>query len=641
MGKTTSKCVPVRHNAIGVPKTLHGLNLAQQQWPESIKQSGSPDSLSQSGRINIVKHGFNKYVIWLLLLLSLLWCNSAAAWWNEDWQYRQKIHIDTTTSGADIKENLMDVPVLIRLHTGNFNFNNAQSEGGDLRFVTSDDTQLLKHHIERFDIIDEMALIWVKLPRLSAQTNQEFIWLYYGNGEAVGGQDAKATYDNAYAAVFHFSEIEGPPQDATANGQEVLAFSGGLGLPGVIDGSLTLNGTSDRLQINPSPSLSFDSGMTFSAWVRINQEQADAYLLQIPFATGEMVVGIDGTNVYCRLSESKDQVIQTEKNTSLSLGQWHHLMVSAAPGQRLIIYLDGLEMFFTAVNLPWPAFDRGLILGSAVVAGHGYAGDLDEIEISTIARSASWARSIYTNQGPEGLLCGVGVEEAGGGGGMPLFYIATIMKNITLDGWLIIGLLIALAVVSWLIFLNKTFSIWIAEKENRAFSAAFRQMADPVADYHSENGYHNSHLYRVYATGCENIREEDHRGRPAKSNGALKIFKAALEEGYILENKRLNAYMVVLTMAISGGPFLGLLGTVWGVMNTFAAMAEAGEANIMAIAPGVASALSTTVFGLIVAIPALFGYNFLASRIKSITADMAVFIDQLNLKVERHFGGEA
>lgn len=93
-------------------------------------------------------------------------------------------------------------------------------------------------------------------------------------------------------------------------------------------------------------------------------------------------------------------------------------------------------------------------------------------------------------------------------------------------------------------------------------------------------------------------------------------------------------------MAISGGPFLGLLGTVWGVMNTFAAMAAAGEANIMAIAPGVASALSTTVMGLIVAIPALFGYNFLTSRIKEITADLAIFIDEFALKVENGNGVE-
>ena len=73
-------------------------------------------------------------------------------------------------------------------------------------------------------------------------------------------------------------------------------------------------------------------------------------------------------------------------------------------------------------------------------------------------------------------------------------------------------------------------------------------------------------------------------------------------------------------------------------MNTFAAMAEAGEANIMAIAPGVASALSTTVFGLIVAIPALFGYSYLVGRIRDMTADNSMFVDQFAIKVDAVFG---
>jgi biopolymer transport protein ExbB len=87
--------------------------------------------------------------------------------------------------------------------------------------------------------------------------------------------------------------------------------------------------------------------------------------------------------------------------------------------------------------------------------------------------------------------------------------------------------------------------------------------------------------------------------------------------------------MVLLTIAISGGPFLGLLGTVVGVMITFAAIAAVGDVNINSIAPGIAAALVATVAGLAVAIPTLFGYNYLASRIKNLTNDMAVFADEL------------
>ena len=131
------------------------------------------------------------------------------------------------------------------------------------------------------------------------------------------------------------------------------------------------------------------------------------------------------------------------------------------------------------------------------------------------------------------------------------------------------------------------------------------------------------------------MREINASGGSTNPESILKVLKTALEEGFVKETQRLNSRILVLTLAITGGPFLGLLGTVWGVMNTFAALAEAGEANIMAIAPGVASALSTTVFGLIVAIPALFAYNYLVAKIKIITADLTVFIDQFTLKMDR------
>jgi biopolymer transport protein ExbB len=97
--------------------------------------------------------------------------------------------------------------------------------------------------------------------------------------------------------------------------------------------------------------------------------------------------------------------------------------------------------------------------------------------------------------------------------------------------------------------------------------------------------------------------------------------------------------MVLLTIAISGGPFLGLLGTVVGVMITFAAVAQAGDVNVNAIAPGIAAALAATVAGLAVAIPALFGYNYLVTRIKMTTSDMQVFIDEFITRLAEFYEG--
>ena len=122
------------------------------------------------------------------------------------------------------------------------------------------------------------------------------------------------------------------------------------------------------------------------------------------------------------------------------------------------------------------------------------------------------------------------------------------------------------------------------------------------------------------------------------SAASLSAVKASVDADLVRESHRLNAQMVWLTIAISGGPFLGLLGTVVGVMITFAAIAAAGDVNVNAIAPGIAAALLATVAGLVVAIPALFAYNYLASRIKNISADMQIFVDEFITRVAEEYG---
>jgi len=116
------------------------------------------------------------------------------------------------------------------------------------------------------------------------------------------------------------------------------------------------------------------------------------------------------------------------------------------------------------------------------------------------------------------------------------------------------------------------------------------------------------------------------------SPAALDSIRASMDAGMVRENQRLNSQIVLLTIAISGGPFLGLLGTVVGVMITFAAIAAAGDVNVNSIAPGIAAALVATVAGLAVAIPALFGYNWLVVQIKNATADTQVFADEFLTK---------
>jgi biopolymer transport protein ExbB len=109
----------------------------------------------------------------------------------------------------------------------------------------------------------------------------------------------------------------------------------------------------------------------------------------------------------------------------------------------------------------------------------------------------------------------------------------------------------------------------------------------------------------------------------------VEVIRGALDARLVEETERLQRRLVMMTIAVSGGPFLGLLGTVVGVMITFAAVAASGDVNVTTIAPGIAAALFATVMGLLVAIPSLFGYNFIATRIAARVAAMEVFADQM------------
>ena len=96
----------------------------------------------------------------------------------------------------------------------------------------------------------------------------------------------------------------------------------------------------------------------------------------------------------------------------------------------------------------------------------------------------------------------------------------------------------------------------------------------------------------------------------------------------------LESQMILLATAVSGSPFLGLLGTVWGVMDAFTGVAEAGSASLATMAPGVSGALITTVTALCVAIPAMFGYNFLVTSIRAMIVEMDNFAAELASEFE-------
>jgi biopolymer transport protein ExbB len=291
--------------------------------------------------------------------------------------------------------------------------------------------------------------------------------------------------------------------------------------------------------------------------------------------------------------------------------------------------------------------------------GAGLTGELDEVHIASGERSADWMRLQAASQGPNSQLVKFSAEETTEAGGETGYFMAT-MNNLTIDGWVVVVICVFMFFIALWVMYRKAVLISAQAKNNLQFSDAFVKLttslrkADPVTQEHVQRLDHlstrdkdfaQSSLHRIYQVGARELVSRfpsaghSVAGLPEVSANAMAAVRASLDAQLTRERQRLDKGMVLLTIAISGGPFLGLLGTVVGVMITFAAIAAAGDVNVNAIAPGIAAALVATVAGLGVAIPALFGYNYLQTRIKEISVDMNVFVDEFVTQMAENYGG--
>ena len=575
-----------------------------------------------------------KLVVLGLALVGLLCAPLSHASWNADWKQRVKIGLNTTAEGLPIAAGVDSAPVLVRLHTGNFQFVEAKPDGSDLRFVAGDDKTPLKFHIEKFDGLNELALVWVQVPKLLPGSKTDAIWLYYGNPNAPAASDAKGTYDATQALVYHFSEREASPQDATANANHAARSSARVNNVGLIGAGLTFDAASE-LALPASPSLkSSTTGMTLSMWIK-PLDTADAPIYTQTEGAGPLKLSIRGGTL---LVQSGAMVATT--TAPVTAGVWQHVAVVAKDG--LVIYVNGQEAARVAGSVP--------DLDGAAIVGKGFKGDIDELQVSTVARSADWIKTAAQSQGADQKLVTYGAAEGEGGeGAAEASTLKILLGAVTLDGWIVIGILMVMFVVSTYVMITKAMFVNTALKDNERFKAQFEKMLANMAATGAEadekaasKKFRASALYRLYAAGAHEVRNRfdayRNLGRELQlTDPSINAIRATVDARLVREMQTLNSKMVLLTICIAGGPFLGLLGTGVGVMITCAAIAAAGDVNVNAIAPGIAAALVATVAGLAVAIPALFGYNYLTSKIGELSSDMEVFIDEFVTRIaENH-----
>ena len=596
----------------------------------------------------------------LLLLLPL----ASQAWWNDEWTFRKEITLDLSAAGANIAGNPVDVPVLVRLHLGNFGyFADTKPDGSDLRFIAADDKTPLKYHVERYDPANNLAFVWVKVPRLAGGANTDKLFLYYGNQKAPAGADASGTYDASQVLVYHF-EGDGPPKDSTAFGNQASASTALPNPASLIGAGVKLDGKG-TITVPSTASLRIvrDKGATLSAWVRIEAPQTDAVVFELSDKDRALSLSISGIQVITRLRSGRDVVATAQSSDVLVAGQWHYLAMTTT-SNRLVLYVDGVELASTPIELADIA--GVLTLGGTASSSNLLTAELDEFQVSNVARTAEWIQAAARSQGQEAPLVVYGSDAQKEGGETSYFKVT--MQNVTIDGWVVIIILAVMFVIAMLIIAAKALFLARVRKANAAFLKEFERLkGDPTAldrpESESDPGdaaldesafmphvkghddkFRVSTIYRLYHHGVQEMTGRVGLNRSAGSRSvsiltpqAIASIRAAMDATQVRMGQKLSSQMVLLTIAISGGPFLGLLGTVVGVMITFAAIAASGDVNVNAIAPGIAAALAATVAGLAVAIPALFGYNWLNTTIKNINADMRVFVDEFVTRIAEHY----
>jgi biopolymer transport protein ExbB/TolQ len=223
-------------------------------------------------------------------------------------------------------------------------------------------------------------------------------------------------------------------------------------------------------------------------------------------------------------------------------------------------------------------------------------------------------------------------------------------ENSTLPGKTIILLLFLASIFSWSVMVTKWRVIRHAQRRRDQFLEIFRTDRQPLRIYADRQRFEGAPVFAVYKAGCKELTfqllgsaevDETFRGRldsaPKISPAQMRVVSTAMERAVGETALKIESQMIILATAVSGAPFLGLLGTVWGVMETFAGVAESGSANLAAMAPGVSAALITTVTGLLVAIPAMFGYNYLVTTIRATIVELDNFAAELGSEFEHKF----
>jgi biopolymer transport protein TolQ len=222
-----------------------------------------------------------------------------------------------------------------------------------------------------------------------------------------------------------------------------------------------------------------------------------------------------------------------------------------------------------------------------------------------------------------------------------LLYAGQLDTLIQQTGWVarvVLGMLLFFSLFSWALIFQKLAMFSRINRQTSLFLRIFRAnrtLPDP-----RQMGSGGSPLESVYSAGFREIESQVRSGNPHGKITSLNAVTVSMQLAAGEEVRKVESYMPWLATTGSVTPFIGLFGTVWGVMDAFTGLGTAGAASLRAVAPGIAEALITTAAGLFTAVPAVIAYNHFLHDIRDLSARMDSFALEVTAVVEKMYSGQ-
>ncbi len=293
-------------------------------------------------------------------------------------------------------EALMDFPVLVVLDPTNFDYIKAQPDGADLRFTDPDGT-VLPHEIEVWNEGGE-SFVWVRVPQIEANSDSDFVWMIYGNPDALDRQDP-ATLWSEYEAVYHLTNLSDSTTrlaDAIDNGTDAASALAGARLFDS-DDYLDLGNDVALLQSVPE--------WTISAWIRNTEISTTQSVVSVSIFNGGSATATSRASLQiqsgelrggARSNETEPQQVADSVAGGLMNDRWHCIAATTHyPTDTISVFIDGVRNTRATVDCAEDATMPEPPAVSAIGAqdngmGQHFRGVIDEVRISPVARSEAW-----------------------------------------------------------------------------------------------------------------------------------------------------------------------------------------------------------------------------------------------------------